>query len=339
MKKFVVFSLITIGLILVAFATYALLQNQQSVSFVSPLTSLQKKANPFSDYTFDTLSQTQFEASPIDIIGVIDKADSYSSYQFAFTANAKRITGQVNLPNNYQAKQNPAIIMIRGFVDPSIYQTGIGTKNAAAVFAQNDYITFAPDFAGYGESDPPEEDTFLARFQKPATVLTLIESVKALEYIDPNNIFLWGHSNGGQIAISVLEISGLPLPTTLWAPVTKPFPYSILYYTDEFDDYGQALRKALATFESKNDANLFSTHTYLHQLNAPIQLHQGGADDAIPLEWSNQFVAQIQDIKTSTSSGQLDITYYTYPSADHNLRPNWNTVVQRDLTFFQSHLK
>ena len=37
----------------------------------------------------------------------------------------------------------------------------------------------------------------------------------------------------------------------LWAPVSKPFPYNILYYTDEAEDRGKWLRGEIAKFEAR----------------------------------------------------------------------------------------
>ena len=59
---------------------------------------------------------------------------------------------------------------IRGYVDKEEYKTGVGTKNAAAVFAKNGYITIAPDFFGVAGSDDELVDTWTARFEKPMLV-------------------------------------------------------------------------------------------------------------------------------------------------------------------------
>lgn len=337
MIKKIVIIIISSGLLSLLVGGGWFILNSQNYPIISPLTSIQVKETPLSEYSFPNLSTRIYQASPIELVGVIDKEPEFTAYQFAFISEGKRITGQVNLPTNYSGSQSPSIIMIRGFVDPSIYQTGIGTQNAASVFARNGYITFAPDFAGYGGSDPEDVNTFIARFQKPVTVLDLLESVKQLDYVDSDNIFLWGHSNGGQIALSVLEINSQPIPTTLWAPVSKPFPYNILYYTDEAEDNGKALRKSLAEFEADYDTDLFSIHNYLDRISAPIQIHQGGADEAVPISWSNQLVDKLNSVKDEQDKPKLEITYYTYPQADHNLRPNWNTVVARDLAFFAAH--
>src|SRR5690606_12576914 len=121
--------------------------------------------------------------------------------------------------------------------------------------------------------------------------------------------------------------------TTLWAPVSQPFPYSVLYYTDESPDGGKYLREQLSHFEFtlENDPDNFSVLKRADRILAPIQIHQGGADDAVPLKWSQQLYATLRDATVSA-----DI--FVYPQADHNLQPNWDEVVQRDLLFFGNEL-
>jgi dipeptidyl aminopeptidase/acylaminoacyl peptidase len=306
------------------------------VSLISPNAS-KPIERPLDAFTFEALAARQYQPSPITPVSTISDNDEYTAQVFAYMADGQKITGQMNTPKNTTGKL-PAIIMIRGFVDPSIYQTGVGTKPAAAYFAQNGFATFAPDFLGYSGSDPEDPDVFAARVKRPIAVLTLIESVKKLPNIDPDHIFIWGHSNGGQIALSILEITGKNYPTVLWAPVSKPFPYSVLYYTDDSDDQGKGLRKELAKFETLYNTDLYSLHPYWRRIAAPVQIHQGSRDDAIPRKWTDDLVKNLKLIKTQLDEKSLEINYYTYPSSDHNLRPDWNTVVARDVEFYKKHL-
>lgn len=116
---------------------------------------------------------------------------------------------------------------------------------------------------------------------------------------------------------------------TLWAPVSKPFPYNILYYTDEADDQGKWLRAEIARFETEHDVYDYSIDRYLDWIEMPIVVHQGTVDDAVPVLWSDELVERLEE-KEKT------VTYYRYPGADHNMRPMWDTVVTRDLAFFAS---
>jgi dipeptidyl aminopeptidase/acylaminoacyl peptidase len=222
-------------------------------------------------------------------------------------------------------------LMLRGFVDQQIYQSGMGTKRGAEYFADNGFITVAPDFLGYGESDIESENVFESRFQTYVTALNVLSSLDSIDKYDKKNLFLWGHSNGGQMALTILEITGKSIPTVLWAPVSKPFPYSILYYTDEAEDGGKFLRKKLAEFEELYNTDLYSLDKYLDRIKAPFQIHQGGADDAVQPVWTESLVKKLK-------AQELEVKYYYYPGSDHNLQPSWNTVVARNLDFFKTNL-
>lgn len=295
------------------------------------------KPRPLDKYTIENLAKADIPAGKIEVGDILDKQPAYTSFLFSLyfsptidSSETKKVTGLLNLPN--AAGPFPLIVMLRGYVDQERYITGDGTKKAAEVFAENGFITVAPDFLGYAGSDGEAGNIFEARFQTYVTVLSLIKSLNQIDTWDGKNIFIWSHSNGGQIALTLLEITGRDFPTTLWAPVSKPFPYSVLYYTDESEDKGKLIRRELAKFEEQYEVELYSLSNYLDKINAPLQIHQGMADDAVPVAWSEELVKQL-------SSLNLRIDYLKYPDTDHNMKPSWDTAVSHDLRFFRSNLK
>ena len=163
------------------------------------------KPKPLEKYTIENLSKTNFEPSKI----TIDKNI------FSFKANGKKVTGLINMPEGNGPF--PVVVLLRGYVDQSIYTTGTGTKRVGEYFSKNGYITVAPDFLGYGGSDIESSNIFEARFQTYTTTLTLLKSINKKNFPDwdQKNIFIWTHSNGGQVALTVLEITGANYPTVL----------------------------------------------------------------------------------------------------------------------------
>lgn len=306
------------------------------------------RPTPLAKYTIENLSHVKIDSSQIQIGNVIKKYDKFTSYKFYFDFDptfsdgpTKKVSGVINIPNGNGAF--PTVVMFRGYVDPTQYFMGEGTQPAATVFASNGFVTIAPDFLGYGDSDKEAADVFESRFQTYTVAIETLKSVEALKgsplkigsnyiNVDTKNIFIWAHSNGGQIALTTLETTGATYPTVLWAPVSKPFPYSILYYTDEADDGGRALRKYLADFEADYNTDLYSITPYLSQIKAPIQLNQGTSDAEVPVAWSNELDA---NLKAATVSA----TYIKYPGNDHNMRPDWNEVINNNLEFYKKHLK
>jgi uncharacterized protein len=305
--------IIGICLVILGISAVFLLKPQQA-NLNSPVGKVVEKITekPLDKYTIENLSKREYSGSEIQLGEQIEQTKDYTVHKFSFLSDGKKATGLAHLP--IRNSPSPVIVQLRGYVDQSLYQSGIGTKRSAEVFAANGFISLAPDHLGYGESDNPSEDIFEERFQTYTTILNLLASVKTLPMADATRIGIWGHSNGGQQALTVLEISGKPYPTTLWAPVTKVFPYSILYFTDEADDKGKALRKKLAEFEANYEVDSYTLTNYLDRINSPLQLHQGTADDAVPQKWSDEFVKSL-----STINSKLSINYYIYPSADHKI--------------------
>lgn len=294
---------------------------------------------PLEQYTYLNLQQKTFPKSEIKVGKTMDENKDCISKMFYYQMEGKKVSGLINYPK--KGSYLPVLVLIRGYVDQKIYQSGVGTSHFGEEACKNGFVTLAPDFLGYGESDNPSTSSIEERLQTYPTVLTLLSSIGSLNNIieDRNNLVntqkvgIWGHSNGGQIALSVLEISKKNYPTVLWAPVTKPFPYSILYYTDEFEDRGKALRKVVADFENLYDVDNYSIHSYLSSIQAPIQLHQGGSDEAVPLKWSDQFVDVAKKEK-------CEIEYFTYPGENHNFNQgNWPLVAKRSIDFFRNKLE
>lgn len=273
---------------------------------------------PLEKYTIENLSQTEFKTSEIKI---------EDEHLFSFIVDNKKVTGCLNIPEG--EGPFPIIVMFRGYVNQKEYKTCDGTKRAGEYFAKNGFITIAPDFLGYSGSDPEAENIFESRFQTYTTALTLLKSLDHSidQPFNHSSVAIWGHSNGGQIALTILEITGKEYPTVLWAPVSKPFPYSILYYTDESDDRGKMIRRELSKFEEDYDVEKFSLTNYLDRIKAPVQIHQGTADDAVPVEWTDELSKKLSDPE-----------YFKYPGVDHNLNPSWNFAMSRSLDFFNKNL-
>lgn len=296
----------------------------------------QIKPTPLLKYTIENLSTTNFKSSTIEVGNVIKDNTTYKSYEFTMkfspdiSENLKTTSGMINIPKG--TGPFPVIVMFRGYVDQKLYVIGEGTAPSAAVFAQNGFITVAPDFLGYGNSDSEAGNIFESRFQTYVTAATLLKSVNSIKEWDGKNIFIWGHSNGGQVALTTLEITGVNYPTVLWAPVGRPFPASILYYIDEADDGGKLIIGKLAEFNETYDAGKFSLTGYLDKIKAPILLNQGTTDTSVPYWWSDFLVKTLKTDK-------VDITYIKYPGANHSLVPSWNQAVNASVLFFKSHLR
>lgn len=339
---FIVF--VILGIVGVGFIGYYYFSEDKD--FVNPLskeavTAVQK---PLEKYQIEKLRKIDFKPSEIELGEVTSKdEDEIITRIFYFqdrgaTGKAKglKVSGLMNYPK--KEGDYPVIVMLRGFVEREAYSPGEGTRSGEEL-AKNGFITLAPDFLGYAESEMPSIDPLEERFQTYTTALSLLSSVSNLKKslsddgasasAGTNKIGVFAHSNGGQIALTTLGISGKGYALVLWAPVTKPFPYNILYFTDEYEDQGKALRKIVADFERDYDVLDYSILSHLDLIKSPIQVHQGESDEAVPKRWSDQFVdfAKKKDI---------DIEYFVYPGENHNFNNgSWPLAIERSIVFFK----
>ncbi|MFZ5376145.1 MAG: alpha/beta hydrolase family protein [Patescibacteria group bacterium] len=363
-------------------------KNSSPTSLISPFVSSEPTPRPLPllEYTINNLTLRKYQPSThFTLERELNPGQNldFKTYLFTFTTLEKKMSGAINIPATEPPTGGfPVIVMLRGWAPVESYYSGMGTKNAAAELAKNGFVTVAPDFFGYGESDPDFEDTWKGRFTKPINVIELIktlESNRTLELptnepdatdllgsevkINPARLGIWAHSNGGQIALTTLEVLGQPIPTTLWAPVTAPFPYSVLFFSDENPDEGKEARAWVALFEKDYDVFEFSLTQHLDRLNGPLLLHHGTADEAALFSWSEEFLTKVdqenerrlsrkKELKSLTATASADVSqleeeellepikvnFYKYPGSNHNLQPGWDVVVERDIAFFKKWL-
>ena len=306
-----------------------------------------KNVGYLAQYNFENLKKRETRASEIKTIGrvltveearetLVERGDlegktfNFESRAINFESNGKKISGMMNLPVGYDDKKSPAIIMIRGFADSEGYFIGSGSWKAADELTRNGFVTVSLDFLGFGLSDGESKDILEARFEKPMGVLDLIESVKKLDFVDPSKIGIWAHSNGGQIAISVLEVTGGNYPTVLWAPMTNPFPNSVLDTIDENSESGKIVKTRIDEFEKEYDSKLYSIDNFYNWVGAPILIHQGTADVWCKVEWQ-------QDLQSRLKELGKEVVLDVREGNDHNLKQSWDEVMKQDIRFFEDH--
>lgn len=305
---------------------------------VTPLADI-KEATPtqeplidYSEYSFDSLSQKKFTSGKIKLGAVLKKEDNFTSYVFTYQSDSKTISGMANLPLG--TGPFPVIVLLRGYADSTTYHIGLGTERSANYLAENGFLTLAPDFLGYGYSDWEDKDILKARFYRPVEVLNLLSAINSLASADSTRIGLWGHSNGGQIALSILEITGKSYPTSLWAPVSLDFPECVLTYLGAEEDVGNPVKEKVDLFLRNNDSKKFSIGPYFTKIKTSFIIHQGTFDELIKMQWT-------QNLLNNLKANGSKVDYYTYSRENHNFNRyegTGDTLRQRDLKFFKKYL-
>jgi len=113
----------------------------------------------------------------------------------------------------------------------------------------------------------------------------------------------------------------------LWAPMTNPFPQSVLETMDDSEN-GKIVKQKIADFEKEYTSKLYSIDNFYDWINAPIQIHQGTADVWCKVKWQQDLQSRLKKLGKEV---RLDVRQ----DNDHNLKQSWDEVIKMDAEFFR----
>jgi alpha-beta hydrolase superfamily lysophospholipase len=300
-----------------------------------------------ADFSLKSLQNYPYITSPITIQELAFKNETQYAYNVTYKSMGLTVSARLSVPAIQRENIKGIVLMLRGHQNPRGYSTGKGTENPAKGYLQRGWATISPDFFGYGSSSPIPYPRELHQFYCTVNAVELFKSLEAPDFIYANGIkqadrvtlpgsfkriCLWGHSNGGQVALHFLEIINKPVPTVLWAPVSLPFP-------DSWAHYGRNKEWA-ERFKKEQPAGDFSLIVHLDKIapGTPVLLEQGDKDYAVPKAWSDALARAINEEnlrREKSGIGKIDLRYEIYANANHNLNPYWGTVLPKDAAFWE----
>jgi len=315
------------------------------LSLIPLLSAQEKKAD---DFSLKSLQSYPYKTSPVTIQKLAFKDDLQYAYNVYYSSMDLTVSARLGIPAIKQEDIKGIVIMLRGHQNPGGYYTGKGTENPAKGYLQRGWAIIAPDFFGYGSSSATPDPRELHQFYSTVNAVELYKSLekpvfnfdRTVPQADritlPSSfkkIVLWGHSNGGQVALHFLEIIQKPVPTVLWAPVSLAFPDSAAHYSRN--------PQMAERFKEEHSAADFSLFTYLDRIapGTPILLEQGDKDTGVPKAWNDALAKAINEENTRRSQsgrGTIKLRYEVYAGANHNLNPYWSTVLPRDASFWEN---
>ena len=296
-------------------------------------------------YTIEGLRARHYPGGEIEVVQVLAGFDNFTRYLVQYPSDGLTIQASMHVPRGLGPF--PVIILNHGYVRRSAYFPGAGTYAAADYFAEHGYVTLAPDYRSWGDSD-----IGLSMFHAGLVtdVLNLISSLETLDFVDSTRVGMWGHSMGGGITTKILTIDSRIQAAVLYASNSSND-------ADLIEEYGVAclpdrrrrpcnageviprdlseelLEAYLAATEDEEILYYIAPYNYLNLINAPLQIHIGTADTTTPPWWSvTLHQALLEAGKT--------VDFYSYEGQGHLFVDNdWETFLLRNLLFFDSHLR
>lgn len=214
-------------------------------------------------------------------------------------------------------KSYPAVILLHGFTG---YKDEVHIKALADAFADNDIIAVRFDCAGFGESEGDLEYDY--RVTNYINDLDCVyNSIKHLDYVQADNIGLWGHSMGGLIAIEYAKSNpDIKLVSVVSSPTAvgvSPWLSSKMgewkqsgYLELESSKYGK-IRIPYAFME---DARQYSALDSVKELKQPILVVVGTADSTVSPQDTKQLFEHAHEPKKLYTIEEMGHDYKKYPN-------------------------
>lgn len=300
--------------------------------------------NPLS---IDAMRMRAYPGSSLTIEQTLSDGSNYHEHIASYISDGLKIYGLLTIPDGPKPPNGwPVIIFNHGYIPPQQYRTTERYVAYVDAFARSGYIVFKPDYRGNGNSQGQPEGAYYS----PAYTVDVLNALATLrKYPDanPDAIGMWGHSMGGNITLRALVVDPKDIKVAvIWGGVVGNY-YDLTYNWQRQVSY----RPPPAELANRNNyrASLIAMYgppatssafwrsidptAYLSDITAPIQLHTGGSDEEVPIQFSQHLFSSLQHAGKS-------VEYYNYPGGDHNISsPNFTLAMQRSVDFFNKYLQ
>jgi dipeptidyl aminopeptidase/acylaminoacyl peptidase len=298
------------------------------------------------------LRQRDYPGGAVEIWGTVAATAEFTQYYIAYPSDDLTITGMMYVPAG--AGPFPLIVLLHGYYQREQYYSGADTWQTAEFLARQGYLTVAPDFRSWGDSE-----VGLSLFHTGLVIdtLNLLSALDSAPQADTSRIGMWGHSMGGGVTTKVLVVDDRVKAAVLYAPNSADdgdllgrwgpgcLPGQSQAAGDrcnpgEMIPVGTDEALLAAYFAAAADPialQRFAPFYHLEEISVPVQIHIGTADGAVltqtPPEWSEKLYQAL------VAAGK-EVEFFEYEGAGHYFEGEaWALFHERTLTFFDEELK
>ncbi len=193
-------------------------------------------------------------------------------------------------------------------------------------FVSNGFVVVASQYRGVDGGEGKDE----YGGADVRDVMNLIPLAKSLDYVDMNNVFLFGGSRGGMMAYLALK-NKIPVnAAAVSSGVTDLFGNA----KDHPDYITNIYQQLIPDFDKRRDEAMRerSVVYWADKINVPVLIMHGGADERISTARTLAFAQKLQEF---AKTYELII----YAGDDHNLTFNRMDSDRRVLEWFKKYMK
>ena len=221
------------------------------------------------------------------------------------------IAGTLDLPTT----GGPYPVMI--FIPGSGRETREADRPAQNIVLPQGIALFRYDKRGLGQSTGSYQDVNLQNSpqlipERASDVAAIVDFLTTHQDINPQQIFLWGTSQGGWVA-PLVAMQSDKVAFIICANGGGSSVGIEGYYDELADDESKSIAELTAMLASYTGPHGYDPTAALQALNVPALWVYGGMDRSNPTYYD---IAQLEKIKQERSK---DITIFLFPNMDHDL--------------------
>jgi dipeptidyl aminopeptidase/acylaminoacyl peptidase len=157
--------------------------------------------------------------------------------------------------------------------------------------------------------------------------------VRALDFVDRDNLFVLGESFGGFSVLSLIT----QYPGIFRAAVSISGMAELADFVDSWPAYAHSYVLLELGFDPRRDPQrnrAISPLYQLHRIRMPLQIHQGRNDRRVPKGQIDRLVARLRSLG-------LSVEYHVYQDEGHGFlrSPNEQAAFSRIIAFFRRHVR
>ena len=306
-------------------------------------------ANP-APKTIEQLRAGNFDVELVRI-GPVKGGEGFDAYLVAYESGGLGVHALVAVPEGLQDKA-PVLVANHGHhPDPPRYGiTADGTdwrpgdyyRQIPALFTREGFIVVMPDFRGHSSSEGAEfTEGMLESAYYTEDVVTLLSALDQIEFADTDNVFMWGHSMGGEISLRSVVISDRIKGASMWSSVGGDIWDQSYYYSRYENPHAPdssdvdkpvvtRLEAQIADLSGPYDTDSNEPLNYLQSLQTPLIIHHSVDDTGAAYKWSVELAEELYRLGKKYE-------FYSYPGSDHLFTGDaLNAAVERDAQFFRN---
>ena len=296
--------------------------------------------------------RTQNRDVALTLVGEIEGGPGFEAILYSYESAGLKVHALVAVPDEPGPENGyPVLIANHGHhLEPPKYgitaegkdwRPGDYYRRIPGLFAAQGFMVVMPDFRGHNISEGFEfTEGMLESSYYTEDVLNLLAALDGLADADLENLFMWGHSMGGEVTLRSLLATDRIKGASMWSSVggdiwDQSYFYSRYSDPNEFDSSEtpksviERLRGRIAALDEEFDYRGSEPLLHLDHLQTPIIIQHSVEDSGAAYKWSEHLAKELYMQGHSYE-------FHSYPGGDHLFQGEaMEQAAERDLQFFR----